>query len=474
MDNGHRKIDPSELASHSAAGGAIIVLLCTVMIVATLVYGGVDTGMLAPLSIFSAVIVGVWGWHSVRTGKLSLSRSPLTLPLIAMLLIGLFQLLPLRDPNVAGVLSIPASSSLSLDPYATRFFLVRLFLYLVFFLAALTFVDTEKRLKTVSLTVVIFGALTGFYGILQWLENPSAIYGLRTMTQAKPFGPFINQHHFAALMEMTGGVTLGLMFGGVFKSNRLPFLAVAIVVMGMSVVLTGSRGGLLSFVCVVGFCVVASGLSRGRVSGKTGSAGGILGSRAALAGGVAIIVLVAVIAVVLGGGESLVRGAGLSGGTGDFTSGRAQIWRTSLDVLRDHPFLGVGFDALGVAYTRYDAATGLFRVEQAHNDYLQMLTDAGIPGILCVLAFLYLLFSRGIKLIGGSGSALRRSVAVGALAGCFGIAIHSFFDFPLRTPANAYFFLMLSALATVEVAERHTRRRSRSRQTTPAEVKVAA
>jgi O-antigen ligase len=328
----------------------------------------------------------------------------------------------------------------------------------------------------VTLTIIAFGALIGFYGILQWLENPGAIYGLRTMTQAKPFGPFINQHHFAALMEMTGGLTLGLLFGGALKGNRMPFLVVAVLVMGMAVVLTGSRGGLLSFVCVVGFCVVASGLARGQgaEASSTGTVGSIFGSRAALVGGVAIIVVVGVIAVVLGGGESLIRGAGLSGGTGDFTSGRTQIWQTTIQVLRDHPLLGVGLDSLGVAYTKYDTASGFFRVEQAHNDYLQILTDAGIPGILCIIAFLYLLFSRGIKLISGSGSALRRSVGVGALAGCFGIAIHSFFDFPLRTPANAYFFLMLSALATVHVAERHSRRRSVRHQSSRAEIKAAA
>jgi hypothetical protein len=53
----------------------------------------------------------------------------------------------------------------------------------------------------------------------------------------------------------------------------------------------------------------------------------------------------------------------------------------------------------------------------------------------------------------------RKSAARGALAGCFGILIHSFFDFPLRTPANAFFFLLLTVIATVSIPNWKTERK---------------
>jgi len=67
------------------------------------------------------------------------------------------------------------------------------------------------------------------------------------------------------------------------------------------------------------------------------------------------------------------------------------------------------------------------------------------------LAFVYLLFRNGLRVIASARDNVLRSIAIGALAGCFGIVIHSFFDFPLRTPSNAFFFLMLSALAVCPV-----------------------
>jgi len=74
------------------------------------------------------------------------------------------------------------------------------------------------------------------------------------------------------------------------------------------------------------------------------------------------------------------------------------------------------------------------------------------------MGFLYLLFTKGINSIRKRKDRQQRSIAIGALAGCFGIAVHSFFDFPLRTPANSFFFLTLVALAIVKISGDKTER----------------
>jgi hypothetical protein len=61
------------------------------------------------------------------------------------------------------------------------------------------------------------------------------------------------------------------------------------------------------------------------------------------------------------------------------------------------------------------------------------------------------LFRKSASVIETAESDYRKSAARGALAGCFGILIHSFFDFPLRTPSNAFFFLILVTIATVSI-----------------------
>jgi O-antigen ligase len=128
-----------------------------------------------------------------------------------------------------------------------------------------------------------------------------------------------------------------------------------------------------------------------------------------------------------------------------------------------------------VIYTRYDSRNGFFRLEQAHNDYLQVLADAGIVGGILGLAFLVILFGKGFARR-ETDDKFRRGVATGALAGCFAVLIHSFFDFTLHTTSNALLFLILAALATQDSRVNHEshhrgprrRRRSRSAELEPA------
>ncbi len=122
-----------------------------------------------------------------------------------------------------------------------------------------------------------------------------------------------------------------------------------------------------------------------------------------------------------------------------------------MKIFLDYPIFGAGLDSFGTAFTRYDTWNGTFRVEQAHNDYLQVLAEAGILGFACIAGFIFLLFKQSLQIIGTASDNFRRSAAIGALAGCFGILVHSFFDFPLRTTANAFFFLILVVVATTSI-----------------------
>jgi O-antigen ligase len=135
--------------------------------------------------------------------------------------------------------------------------------------------------------------------------------------------------------------------------------------------------------------------------------------------------------------------------TNDPTTGRAHFWAVTLDIIKAHPYVGTGLGAFGVIYTRYDSRNGLFRLEQAHNDYLQVLSDAGIIGALLGLSFVVLLFWMAIS------------------SGCFAVLVHSFFDFTLHTTSNALLFLVMAAIATLngrveEAPRRRKRRRSSS------------
>jgi O-antigen ligase len=432
----------------SRLSSAVYLLVCFIPVFATVLFGAVDTITWVFISTFWIALVVLWLADSWKGDGLLFNSSTLQVPLLSLFLLGLIQLVPF------------SGSRLSLDPFATRFFLLRLIVFMVFFAACLTFINNDRRLKKIVLLLIIFGTVMAFAGILQRLANPDAIYGLRQTPQAIPFGPFVNQHHFAAMMEMTTGVALGLLFGKRTGRDKQILLAIAVVIMGMAVMFTGSRGGMISFISVFGF-VGSLNFFSGRWSEKEAKRDMSATAGQKLVTAIAVIALFFVIfgsVLFLGGNEPLFRGLGLTEIQDGVANGRAHFWPIALRIFLEHPILGVGFDAFGVAFTRHDTWNGFLRVEQAHNDYLQTLADAGLIGFACVAIFIYLLFRKGLAVV-SDARGFRRDAAIGALAGCFGILIHSFFDFPLRTPSNVFLFLMLCAIATVSISTREKRTR---------------
>ena len=438
----------NEEEKSSLASKFVFFLLCAMPIFSVVAFGAVDTGALGVLSLFSGLIVIFWTADAWLNKEFRFSPNALQIPLLALILLGLIQLLPFRNPNISGdLLSVAVSSSLSLAPYATRLAVVQLFVYFIFFAAALVFVNNQKRLQKIVFITIIFSSTMGFYGILQRLADFENIYGIRPPGQAIPFASFVNQHHFAAFMEMTIGVTLGLVFGKATKKDKRLLLIIAVVIMGMALVFTSSRGGMLSLLGVLGFVIAANWLKKS----DGGKQKNYSRNFAFIGGGLALILVLFGSVLLLGGGDSLARVVGLFA-SDDVSNGRTHFWRIALKIFLDYPLLGAGLDSFGAAFTRYDTWNGIFRVEQAHNDYLQILADAGIAGFACVAAFIFLLFKQGFKVIADATDSFRKNAAIGALAGCFGILIHSFFDFPLRTPSNAFYFLTLTVLATASIA----------------------
>ena len=426
-------------------------LLCVILVVSTVAFGSVDVWALGLNAFFAGLLLIFWTADALLKKEFRFNTSSLQIPIGGLIIIGLIQLLPLRSLNLpADLLAEQATNSLSFAPFATRLAIVQLLVYLIFFAAANTYISDEKRLRKIVVVIIGFGALMAFYGILQQLADLNAIYGLRPSSQAMPFASFVNRHHFAAFMEMTIGLTLGLLFGRkATKNDKRIFLIIAAVIMGIALVFTSSRGGMVSLLTVIGFIVITN--LRRKAADEPESEGETVGGwrrgLVYIGGGLILILILFGAVLLLGGGESLVRGVGLTSAD-DVSNGRFHFWQIGWRVFLDNPILGAGLDAFGTVFPRYDSWNGVFRVEQAHNDYLQILADAGIAGFVCIAAFIYLLFKKSQPVMSKASDYFGRGAAAGAAAGCFGILVHSFFDFPLRTSSNAFFFLTLAVIAT--------------------------
>jgi O-antigen ligase len=439
---------------HTLASRFAFLVICVAIVLSALAYGTVHYWALALFNLGGLTILALWVIDGFQLGGLRINRNLLQLPLIGAVVLGVVQLLPLRT---GGLLN-----TLSLDPNSTKLVIVQLATLLVYFAATLVFVDTPHRLHLLVRTIMIFGFLLAIFGMTQSFTSPTKVYWMRELNQSTAFGPFINRHHFAGYMELTISLPLGLLLAGsIDKEKRLLYLFLA-GMMGVALVMTASRGGIISLVAEIVFLVIVTAIRRKHGERRRTGLSRLKGmaQRVALAGALIFGLFMGV--VLLGGEFSLNRFID-SVNTDDPTTGRAHFWSVTLDIIKANPIAGTGLGAYGVIYTRYDTRNGLFRLEQAHNDYLQVLSDAGVAGGVLAFVFVVILFYRGFRRA-KSRDDFRRGVALAALGGCFAVLVHSFFDFTLHTTSNALLFLVLAALATmngrVEDAPRRRRRKS--------------
>jgi O-antigen ligase len=448
---------------HTLASRFSFLIICLAIILSALAYGTVHAWSLAVFFIGAVVLLVLWVVDSWNLGTLRVSRNILQLPLLALLALGLIQLLPLRNPD-AGSQSLPLVHSLSLNPYATRFIIIEVIALLIYFGATLVFVDTPKRLRLLVRTITIFGFFLAIFGLTQSFTSPTRVYWIRELPQSQAFGPFINRHHFAGYMELTIALPLGLIFSNAVEREKKFIYVFAAALMAVALVMTNSRGGIVSLVAELLFLVSLMGIGRRHRKKRTEKKPRL--KSAAARAGLALALVIALFGgvVLLGGEEALSRLVG-SVNADDPTTGRAHFWGVTVDIIKNHPVIGTGLGAFGVVYTGYDSRNGLYRLEQAHNDYLQVLSDGGFVGAALGLLFLVALFRMGFARR-ESRDDFRRGVATGALAGCFAVLVHSFFDFTLHTTSNTLLFLVLAALATMNgrVEEVHSRRKKKRRE----------
>ena len=407
-------------------------LICTIVVFTTAAYGTVHQPTLVLFYVLVSALMILWAADSLVISEIRFSQSLLQIPLFALAVYGFVQCIPVGTyAEAAGISGIPRT--ISMEPFATQLTALHLLALGIFLSVTLVYLDSAQRLRRMITFIVVFGFIYAFFAILQSVLSPTRIYGIYQSRFGIPFGSFVNRHDFAAFIEMAISIPLGLLFVGAVRRDKRLLYMIAVTLMGSALLLSLSRGGLVSLFAEILLLVILT----------TGSKGG---KKIVLKFALSILLIVAAVggAIFVGGDTSLTRFAETASSQ-DITSNRIHIWGVTLKVIAANMPFGTGLGAYTQAYTAFDTLSGLEMVEQSHNDYLQMLSDAGLIGLVIGGLFLFWFFREGIQ-NSRSQNTFRRGVAVGAFAGCFAVLIHSLFDFVLHITALSVLFLTLMAM----------------------------
>jgi O-antigen ligase len=122
---------------------------------------------------------------------------------------------------------------------------------------------------------------------------------------------------------------------------------------------------------------------------------------------------------------------------------RLVIWRGGLEMVRDHPFVGVG---LGQFASNITAYAELPRNRDAHNAYLIIAAEIGIPGLLLFLIAVASLFWVTRRVYRRHPDHFVRATALGYLGGLSALLMANMFGSRVNTMETAGYVWVLAAL----------------------------
>ena len=291
--------------------------------------------------------------------------------------------------------------SFALSPFADRSYFLDLVFLIVFFFSASAAVDSVGRYGGLLYAVALLVLISTIYAILQsfGIDYQPFLnrFGERALG-SRIFSFFGNPNFFAAVLAVNLPLLLAGFFTNTGRGKALFGTSLAGAVLGL--LLSASRAALLGSMVAV---VLFFGLTLGRSGRKR------------------YLWLVSTTAALLIGGfifTASVKETGI---------GRLEIrqlwWDSALRIASDHPLFGTGVGSFNVYYPAYrDKSTEIalgegrheIRVSHPHNEFLEILSDLGIVGLLLFAAILVTFFynhyagwdSRKKYLIAGSSCAV--------------------------------------------------------------------
>lgn len=360
-----------------------------------------------------------------------------------------------------------AHRALSIYPFGTlEQYAVLLAAGVLFFVGRRRFLDAGS-LQRLAWVVLGLGFLESLYGLFQYLgkiPHPFLQPGYELASVAS--GTYVNRNHFAGLLEMAFPIAIAIAYAHflvrihpeVGRTRRwvrallthpdMPlfclFLFIAVWIC-LGIIFSMSRTGITSMLVTSLLMVLLLGIrhSRRRIQVLV----------------LAFLLAVAGYAAYIGMEEVLQRFEQLLREDAVLREGRMEVWRDSVTMIRDFPLAGVGLGNYQHAFHKYNQVPRNVIYDHAHNDYLEFISELGIPAGLLLIGAVLFIFGRGLlAFFRVEDNPVLQAMLLGATGGIFSLLLHSFTDFNLQIPANlALFALILAATAAMtekEAAER--------------------
>ncbi len=447
--------------------GTIEWLIPITIAVAAFAFGGVEMWSQAILFGLVAVMLLLTFVRSLLDQRAGFVGSAALVPVVLLVGWCLIQFVPLGPllnvvspatsrvrADVLGATASQAGSAISLYAYPGWLSLRLILLGAAMMFIVMQVCRSSSQIDRLLGRLVMIGAAVALLAVGQVVSwSPNIFWvGPPGRGPVATGGPFVHYSHFGQFMNLCIGLAIAAMLVRIVRSfrgesvdvgkmldqwKRSDYLAIwllsGFVVVGtVSVFLSGSRTASVSL--LVGLGVLVAMMSRMKM----------LPGRGWLAAPLMLLVLAAgsfgAIHVLLGGLGRAVAGEG--------ADTRLRMWSDSLAIIKQFPIAGTGLGTFQFVYPMFDTGTVRETATHAESEYVQILVEAGVVGLLLVISFVALVSGPAIARVRRAESS-SHVAAAGLLFALTTAVVHAFADFAMHVPANILLMGVICGLLVV-------------------------
>lgn len=446
-------------------------------------------------------------------GKLKISpvlikAKPAIILLISWLVILFLQILPLPPSLIEFISPERFESYNSLGPFISLNgqwlsltentsvsvqYIIKSISYALIFGLSLQLINTRNRVKLLALTIVYCALFQAMYASLMTLSGIEYGFFIKKETGiGVATGTFVNRNHLAGYLNMGIAVTLGLLISKLrmegsassYKQwyrkivqlllSKKATLRIYVVLMTVTLVLTHSRMGNATIIISLTLASMLS-LFLTRHARKT-----------------MVILTISIIVIDISiisswyGLEKVVSRieqtapprieqilppqieqtseprikqslpplikqtlTPLIEQTSHKAEVRYEVFSYTMNQINDYFYFGSGGGTYKYIFPKYREGDIKLYFDHAHNDFLEIASEAGVIGLSLLASLVLMTLFTGIKALSLRRDPLMIGMAFSSIMGVLAISIHSLVDFNLQIPANAVTFIVLLSLSWI-------------------------
>jgi O-antigen ligase len=373
--------------------------------------------------IMVGLTLATWGLHGLAKRDFTFPKSPLSIPLL--LFVGWASVTMLWAPDLS-------------------FGLPEVIKWIEIMLIMLFAIDLAQRrgLKWIVVAVLLTVSVQAIIGIYEARIRGIGPLGFQLSQGVyRAYGTFEQPNPFAGFIGLALPIAMALAAHGVvhIAYQRLRNTRDAVRSIALPFIMYGSITGLLATALYLSF-------SRGAWLGAVAAIGAMIAfapRRWWMGVGLVSIAVALVIGLSSAGllpasiGERLadagdilqirdVRGAAINDANYALIERQAH-WQAAINMLTEHPWTGVGFSNYQPVYEQYRLLNWPMPLGHAHNIYLNVAAETGIPGLMFYLILWATIFVATFQTI-RRAHGVQRAIAIGLLGTWVHLSTHMLVD----------------------------------------------